>query len=110
MTVHNSKIEFETKGAFDIVDLTEHVREVVRLSDVYNGDALPYAGHATGIIILNEHDYTLLEDLKGFMKALTPENEDHHHPVNVTSHLRSMLFTLSQVVPVHDGHLALGTW
>ncbi len=30
--------------------------------------------------------------------------------MNADAHLRSMLFTPSRVIPVHDGRLGLGTW
>ena len=110
MTVFTSSIVFETRGEFDVVDLTRQVEEVVRDSGVREGITVIYAGHATGIIILNEYDHALLEDLKDFMTMLLPSHNDYNHPGNAFSHLRSMLFTPSRVLPVHDGRLGLGTW
>lgn len=110
MAVYTTSMEFETKGEFDIVDLTSRVQEAVRGSRIREGIALIYAGHATGVIMLNEYDRALHEDLKKFMETMARESGDYHHPVNAASHLRSMLFTPSRVVPVHDGRLALGTW
>ncbi|TET71042.1 YjbQ family protein, partial [Candidatus Bathyarchaeota archaeon] len=97
-------------GEFDVVDLTRDAEEAVRDSGVSEGIAVIYAGHATGVIILNEYDHALLEDLKELMKRLTPAGGDYRHPGNAFSHLRSMLFTPSRVIPVHDGRLGLGTW
>ena len=110
MTVFTSSIVFETRGEFDVVDLTRQVKEVVRDSGVREGITVIYAGHATGIIILNEYDHALLEDLKDFMARLLPSHSGYNHPGNAFSHLRSMLFTPSRVVPVHEGKLSLGTW
>ena len=110
MTVFTSSFVFETRGEFDVVDLTRDAEEAVRDSGVSEGIAVVYAGHATGVIILNEYDHALLEDLKELMKRLTPAGGDYRHPGNASSHLRSMLFTPSRVIPVHDGRLALGTW
>ena len=110
MAVYNANIVFETRGEFDVIDLTRRVNEAVQDSDIREGIAVVFAGHATGVIILNEYDGALLEDLKGLMKTLTPSEGDYHHPVNASSHLRSMLFTPSRVIPVHDGQLGLGTW
>ncbi len=110
MTIFKSSFDFETRGEFDVVDLTPRVEEKVRDSGIKDGIAVVYAGQATGVIILNEFDRDLLEDLKDLMRRLTPPEESYRHPGNAASHLRSMLFTPSRVVPVHCGSLGLGTW
>ncbi len=110
MTIFTSSFDFETRGEFDVVDLTQKVEEKVRDSGIKEGIAVVYAGHATGVIILNEHDHALMEDLKDLMRRLTPTEGGYRHPGNAASHLRSMLFTPSRVVPVHGGSLGLGTW
>ncbi|TRO48887.1 YjbQ family protein [Candidatus Bathyarchaeota archaeon] len=110
MGVNSGYFEFETRGEFDVVDITGRVEEVVRGSGIGEGIALVYAGHATGIIILNEYDHALLEDLRSFMRDTFPAGEDYRHPGNAEAHLRSMVFTPSRVIPVHGGRLGLGTW
>jgi secondary thiamine-phosphate synthase enzyme len=110
MAVFTTSIVFETGGEFDVVDLTGQVEGAVRDSGVREGVAVIYAGHATGVIILNEYDHALLEDLKDFMARLLPSQGEYNHPGNAPSHLRSMLFTPSRVVPVYYGRLGLGTW
>jgi secondary thiamine-phosphate synthase enzyme len=110
MTIFTSSFDFETRGEFDVVDLTPRVEEKVRDSGIKDGIVVVYAGHATGVIILNELDRALLEDLKNFMRRLTPPEGGYRHTGNAASHLRSMLFTPSRIVPVHDSHLRLGNW
>ena len=110
LKVHSQRFEFETRGEFDVVDITGRVSSIVADSEVQEGLALVYAGHATGIIVLNEYDSALLEDLVAFLKNMFPEDEGYRHPVNAHAHLRSMLLTPSRVIPVHGGRLGLGTW
>ena len=110
MKVHSQMFEFETRGEFDVVDITGRVNSIVADSDVQEGMALVYAGHATGIILLNEYDSALLEDLASFLKNMFPGDGSYRHPVNAHAHLRSMLLTPSRVIPVHGGYLRLGTW
>ena len=110
MKVHSSSFAFETRGEFDIVEITDQVKEKVKDSGVIEGIAVVFAGHATGVLVLNEYDDALLEDLKDFIKRLTPQSSQYNHPVNADAHLRSMLFTPSRVIPVHDGLLGLGIW
>ena len=108
--VSSSYFDFETRGEFDVVDLTAKVEELVRNSRVQEGLAVVYAGHSTGVIVLNEYDDSLIEDLKGFLRRNLPSDGSYRHPVNAHAHLRSMLLTPSRVVPVHGGRLGLGTW
>ena len=110
MVISSSYFDFETRGEFDVVDLTAKVEELVRNSGVQEGLAVVYAGHSTGVIVLNEYDDTLIEDLKGFLRKNLPSDGSYRHPVNAHAHLRSMLLTPSRVVPVHGGRLGLGTW
>ena len=110
MSVYTEEFDFETRGEFDIVDLTARVEAIVLGSGVHEGIAVVYAGHATGVLVLNEYDPALVEDLKAFLRDLLPASSSYHHPGNAHAHLRSMLFTPSRVVPVHRGCLSLGTW
>ncbi len=110
MGVHSEFFEFETRGEFEVVNITGRVEEAVRKSGISEGIAVVYAGHATGVIILNEYDHALLEDLKAFMRETFPAGEGYEHPGNAHAHLRSMIFTPSRVIPVHGRSLGLGTW
>jgi secondary thiamine-phosphate synthase enzyme len=110
LTVHTGGFKFETQGEFDVVDITRRVERVVAESGVRAGIALVYAGHATGVIVLNEHEAALLEDLRDFLRGLAPSDGDYHHHGNAHAHLRSMLLEPSKVVPVVGGRLGLGTW
>jgi len=110
MRVYTDKFEFETRHEFDVVDLTSRVEGAVDRSGIQEGIAVVYAGHATGVIVLNEYEPRLLEDLKDFLRELAPADGGYHHPANAHAHLRSMILTPSRVVPVHGGRLGLGTW
>jgi len=110
MRVYTDEFEFETRHEFDVVDLTSRVEAAVDRSGIQEGIAVVYAGHATGVIVLNEYEPRLLEDLKDFLRGLAPADGGYCHPANAHAHLRSMILTPSRVVPVHGGRLGLGTW
>ncbi len=110
MRIYSEEYEFNTRGEFDVVDLTPWLVDVVSRSGIKEGLMLVYAGHATGVIILNEYEPSLIEDIRNFLRRLTPSDGDYRHPINAFSHLRSMLLEPSKVIPVHGGRLGLGTW
>ena len=110
MRVFTSTFSFETRGEVDFVDITHHIEEIVRESGIRNGIAVVFAPHATGAIIINENDPSLLEDLRDILERIIPRHAEYRHPVNAHSHLRSILMEPSKVFPVIGGSLALGTW
>ena len=110
MRIHSQSVYFTTKGEIDFVDLTGKIQETVSESQVKNGIVHVFAPHATGIIILTEHDPGLLEDIKHTLERLIPRQASYHHPSNAHSHLRSVFLQPDRTIPIVNGKLALGTW
>ncbi|MDH5793065.1 MAG: YjbQ family protein, partial [Candidatus Bathyarchaeota archaeon] len=65
--VFNTSYSFSTKGEIDFIDLTDKVQEIVSQSGIKNGLVHVFAPHATGILILTESEYGLLNDIKAFL-------------------------------------------
>jgi secondary thiamine-phosphate synthase enzyme len=110
LRVFSESFTLSTRGEIDFVDLTRRVQEVVRKSGIRNGLAHVFAPHATGILILTEHEPSLLNDIRGVLEKLIPRRAPYQHPVNAHSHLRSMLLCPDKTLPVIDGRVVLGTW
>jgi len=108
--VVNKSFSFSTKGEIDFVDLTDKVQEVVSESAIRNGMVHVFAPHATGILILTENDYALLNDIKAFLEEIVPKRRAYQHPSNAHSHLRSMLLPPDKTLPVINGRVEFGTW
>jgi secondary thiamine-phosphate synthase enzyme len=108
--VFNTSFNFSTKGEIEFVDLTDRVQEAVAGSGVRNGLVHVFAPHATGVLILTENEYGLLEDVKVFLEKVIPKHGKYGHPSNAYAHLRSMLLPPDRTIPVVDGHAMFGTW
>ena len=108
--VFNKSYRFSTKGEIDFVDLTDQVQEVVAESAIKNGMVHVFAPHATGILVLTENDYALLNDIKAFLEEIVPKRRPYQHPSNAHSHLRSMLLPPDKTLPVINGRVEFGTW
>jgi secondary thiamine-phosphate synthase enzyme len=101
---------FSTKGEIDFIDLTDEVQEAVSNSGIRNGLVHVFAPHATGILILTENDYALLNDIKAFLEELTPKRKAYQHPSNAHAHLRSVLLPPDKTLPIVEGRVEFGTW
>ena len=110
MKIFNENFVFSTKGEIDFMDLTGKVHEVVKKSGIQNGLIHVFAPHATGIIILTEHEPSLDRDIKDFLEKLIPKHGGYRHPSNAHSHIRSMLLSPDKTLPVIGGQVVLGTW
>jgi secondary thiamine-phosphate synthase enzyme len=108
--VVNKSFSFSTRGEIDFVDLTDKVQEVVSESAIKNGMVHVFAPHATGILVLTENDYGLLNDIKALLEEIVPKRRAYQHPSNAHSHLRSMLLPPDKTLPVIDGRVEFGTW
>ena len=110
MRIFNQGINFSTKGEIDFIDLTENVQKIVSKSQVKNGIVHIFAPHATGVIILTEYDWNLLEDIRKTLEELTPKQKQYQHSSNAHSHLRSVFLAPDKTLPIIDGKLVLGIW
>jgi len=108
--VFNTSHSFSTKGEIDFIDLTDKVQEAVSQSGIKNGLVHVFAPHATGILILTESEYGLLNDIKAFLEKIIPKHGAYRHPSNAHSHLRSVLLPPDKTIPVVNGRVEFGTW
>ena len=108
--VINKTYTFSTQGEIDFIDLSDKIQEEVSSSGIKNGIVHVFAPHATGVLILTENDYALLEDIKAFLEELAPKHQPYQHPSNAHSHLRSMLLPPDKTLPIINGRVEFGTW
>lgn len=108
--VFNTSHDFSTKGEIEFIDLTDKVQEAVSTSGIKNGIVHVFAPHATGILILTESEYGLLNDIKTLLEKLIPKQGAYSHPSNAHAHLRSMLLPPDKTLPIIDGRVEFGNW
>jgi secondary thiamine-phosphate synthase enzyme len=108
--VFNTNISFDTKGEIEFIDLTDQIQAAVAKSRIRNGVVHVFAPHATGVLILTENEYGLLEDIRAFLEKMVPRNKEYAHPSNAHAHLRSVLLPPDRTLPVVDGRVEFGTW
>jgi len=113
--VHTDSFTIRTagKGTYEI---TEQVSEIVSRSGVGAGTATVFVQHTScSLIIMENADPTARRDLEKYFDRLVPENEPYfeHNDEgedDMPSHIRMVLTRTSEVIPVADSRLQLGTW
>lgn len=115
LRVHTEPLTVGTtgKGTYEI---TVQVAEIVTRSGVSAGTATVFVQHTSCSLILMENaDPTARRDLEEYFDRLVPENAayfEHNDegPDDMPSHIRMVLTRSSEVIPVADSRLQLGTW
>ena len=122
MKFFNKIIEFETDADIGIYNLTPQIQEYLQETGIQNGQALVFSRHTTTALAINEYEVRLLEDIKVHLEKLAPKDAKYLHndlhlrdvppdePINAHSHLMAMMLSTSEVIPIVDGQLGLGTW
>lgn len=123
MLILNKLIEIPTDSGINIHNITPQIQDLITLTSIKNGQVLVFSRHTTTALAINEYEERLLEDVKVYLRKLAPESDRYLHndlhlrqnippdePMNAHSHLMAMTLSTSEVIPIMDGKLALGTY
>ena len=115
MRVHSASFSVATRGK-GTYEITEEVAAEVTRSGVQSGTVTVFVRHTScSLIVMENADPTARRDLEKFFERLVPEDTPWlEHTAeggdDSTSHIRSVLTRSSEVVPIADGRMQLGTW
>jgi len=114
--VETKKIEVQTEGNCDIVDITEQVGKAIRQSGIVSGIVTVFNVGSTAGITTTEYEPGLVNyDIAAAFERIAPqsgryEHEETWHDDNGHSHVRASILGPSLSVPVVKGQMTLGTW
>lgn len=115
MRTHSETVEIKTKGK-GTYEITDQVHAAVAKSGIITGLATVFVQHTSASVVIFENaDHSARVDLETYFERLVPENTDYfthtsEGPDDSTSHIRMVLTRSSEVIPIADGRLQLGTW
>lgn len=101
------------KGTYEI---TQKLKTLVLESGIRSGQLTVFVQHTSASLVIMENaDPEARTDLHSFFDHLVPEDlpflvHTYEGPDDSPSHLRMALTRTSEVIPIHEGLLALGTW
>lgn len=115
MPAHADSFTIATRGK-GTCEITDACERIVRASGIKTGTATVFVQHTScSLVIFENADPSARTDLHSFFDRLVPEDASYFiHTLegadDMPSHLRMVLTRTSEVIPVVDGRLALGTW
>ena len=115
MGAHSGNFTVSTKGK-GTYEITPQVADTVEASGVKDGNVTVFVRHTScSLIIMENADPSARRDLEKFFEKLVPEETPwFEHTAegadDSTSHIRSVLTRSSEVIPIADGEMQLGTW
>jgi secondary thiamine-phosphate synthase enzyme len=115
MLAHAEQFTLSTRGK-GTYEITAEVERVLQRSGVRTGTLTVFVQHTSASLVIFENaDPSARTDLHAFFDHLVPEDvpyfvHTYEGPDDMPSHLRMALTRTSEVIPVMNGKLTLGTW
>ena len=113
--VRHHTLEIATRGK-GTVEITGEVERRLAESGVREGLVTVFVRHTSASLVIMENaDPSARRDLHEFFDRLVPEDTPWfvhtcEGPDDMPSHIRMALTHTSEVIPVIDGRMTLGTW
>lgn len=109
------QIQIRTRGK-SLHGITAEVTQIVEGAGLTTGLCTVFIRHTSASLLIQENaDPDVLRDLEAFFSQLVPEDlRRYRHTAegadDMPAHIRSALTHTSEVIPIRNGRLALGTW
>ena len=115
MSAHSDTFSVRTHGK-GTIEITREVAGIVARSGISNGTVTVFVKHTSASLVIMENaDPSARRDLEMFFEKLVPENTPWfvhtlEGPDDMPSHIRMALTRTSEVIPILNGGMTLGTW
>lgn len=105
-------INVKTHARTQMIDITSQVQHAVKESGITDGLVHVYSMHTTAAITINENADPAVEAdiLKTINKIIPFDDQFKHMEGNSAAHIKVSLFGPSEIIPLENGSLILGTW
>jgi secondary thiamine-phosphate synthase enzyme len=115
MAVFAGSFQIETRGETDVIDITDHVEEVLAQSGFEDGTVTIFVGGSTAGVTTIEFESGLLQDLRDAYERFAPRNGYYAHNErwgdgNGYAHVRASMTGQDITIPFSEKKLLLGTW
>ncbi len=113
--VVTEKMNIQTKGECDIIDITPDVERIMAQSGIESGTITVFISGSTAGVTTIEYEPGVVSDFRAVWDRIVPRDIQYKHDLrwgdgNGYSHVRASTLGPSLVVPFSNRALLLGTW
>lgn len=114
-------LELTSKRQFELIDITQAVKDAVKESAIKNGTVTVFCPHTTAAIRLNHNEPLLIQDIMKTLYHLVPLDVSYSHDLfemrqniapnersNGHAHVKAFLLGSSESLIVKEQNLVLG--
>ncbi len=111
----NKRIQFQTQGNAQIIDITDQVSRSLQDSGLNNGIVTLFTPSSTSGLTTTEYESGAVQDLQQLFDRIASPALDYRHNQrwgdgNGHAHARHALLGPSLTIPFIEGQMTLGTW
>jgi secondary thiamine-phosphate synthase enzyme len=115
MKTRIERIQIDTLGGVQIIDITNQVQELLTKSDLKEGLVTVFVPGSTATVTTIEYEPGLIADMEKALDRIAPKNGHYEHDQrwhdgNGHSHIRAAFLKPSVAIPFSNKTLMLGTW
>jgi len=119
--IHTDKINLTTQDEVpNFNNITDQVKEIVKKSQVKEGSVLIFSQHTTAAIVIQENEAGIFKDVKDTLELVASKTKEYQHhivakdipdePLNGYAHCHHVFIGPSEMVPISEGKMMLGTY
>lgn len=113
--IKTARIELDTQGNAQIVDITAQIAQAVYDSGLTGGIVTVFCPSATSGVTTIEFESGAVRDFQRLFDEIAAPNREYSHNLrwgdgNGHSHVRAALLGASLSIPIVDRRMTLGTW
>lgn len=115
MSSYSAEFRLQTRGK-GTYEISKEVGSIVANAGIETGTVTVFVQHTSASLVIMENaDPSARVDLEAFFDHLVPEDtpyfvHTYEGPDDMPSHIRMALTRSSEVIPVINGRMSLGTW
>jgi secondary thiamine-phosphate synthase enzyme len=114
LKAHTEYLMVKTLLRYEMVQMTQQVKEIVARSGVQDGLCYIAPMHVTAAIYMNDNKAGLNRDIARWLEERGPKwpeyQQRHEGEENADAHLKAVMMHHETTLPVTGGRLDLGTW
>lgn len=104
----------------NFINITDRVKEVVEESKIKEGTVLIFSQHTTAAVVIQENEAGIFKDVKDTLELVASKTKEYQHhivakeipdePLNGYAHCHHVFIGPSELVPISNGEMMLGTY